>query len=151
MKRAFTNIALVLAILAPVFATPVAAAGQVVYRWVDDRGNPVNSDRPPPKGVDYEVISTSSSMVRPVEAAEGAVPLQIKPSPSNEFEPVDTSTPKVEKNPEYCQRARENLEALDQNVRIQMRNDQGEVYFLDEEQRAAQRQKALDTIKINCE
>lgn len=122
-----------------------------MYRWVDDRGNPVNSDRPPPKGVDYQVISTNSSMVRPVDAEEGAVPLQVKPSPSNDFDPVDASPPKIEKNPEYCQRARENLETLDLNVRIQMRNEEGEVYFLTEDERAIQRKKALDSIEVNCE
>jgi hypothetical protein len=128
-----------------------ATAGQAVYRWTDDRGNPVNSDRPPPKGVDYEVISTSSSMVRPVDADEGAVPLDVKPSPDNQFEPVNTSRPKIEKNPEYCQRARENLETLDMKVRIQMRNEQGEVHFLTEEERVTQREKALNAIEVYCE
>jgi hypothetical protein len=32
-----------------------------------------------------------------------------------------------------------------------MRNEQGEVYFLTEEERSVQRQKALDTIKVHCE
>ena len=69
---------LVLATAALVLAGSLANAGQVVYRWKDDRGNPVNSDRPPPKGVDYEVISTQSSMVRPVDSKEGAVPLEVR-------------------------------------------------------------------------
>ncbi len=89
--------------------------------------------------------------MRPVDAEEGAVPLEVEPSPSNEFEPVDASPPKIEKNPEYCQRAKDNLETLDLNVRIQMRNEKGEVYFLTEEQRGVQRQKALDTINVNCD
>jgi hypothetical protein len=151
LKRVLTTCALVLAIAVPIFSASSANAGQTVYRWTDDRGNPVNSDRPPPKGVDYEVISTSSSMVRPVDAEEGAVPLEVEPSPSNEFEPVDASPPKTEKNPEYCQRAKDNLETLDLNVRIQMRDEQGEVYFLTEEQRGVQRQKALDSINVNCD
>lgn len=151
MKRVLTICALVLALAVPTLSGPFAnAAGQVVYRWKDAQGNQVNSDRPPPVGTDYEVISTSSSMVRPVDAEEGAVPLKVNPSPGNEFEPVDTSPPKIEKNPEYCQRARENLEALDAKVRIQMRNEQGEVHFLTEEEREVQRQKALDTIKVHC-
>lgn len=151
MQRVLTNCALVLAIAFTALSGSFANAGQAVYRWVDDRGNPVNSDRPPPKGVDYEVISTSSSMVRPVDSEEGAVPLEVEPSPSNQFEPVDANPPKVQKNPEYCQRAQDNLETLDLKVRIQMRDEQGEVYFLTEEQRGVQRQKALDTIKINCD
>jgi hypothetical protein len=151
LKRELPIFALVLALLTPIISSSFANAGQVVYRWKDTQGNPVNSDRPPPQGVDYEVISTQSSMVRPVDADEGAVPAEIKPRPGNEFEPVDSSLPKVEKNPEYCQRARENLTALDSNVRIQMRNEQGEVRFLTEEERDVQRQKALNSIKINCD
>lgn len=152
MKRELTIFALALALAVPViFSSFANGAGQVVYRWKDDRGNQVNSDRPPPKGIDYEVVSTTSSMVRPVDAEEGAVPAKVTPSPGNQFEPVESSPPKIEKNPEYCERAQENLAALDSKVRIQMRNEQGEVYFLTEEEREVQRQKALDSIAVNCE
>ena len=122
MKRLCTISTLLLALAVPVLSSSFANAGDVVYRWKDAQGNQVNSDRPPPKDVDYEVISTRSSMVRPVDANEGAVPAEVKPSPGNEFEPVDTSTPKIEKNPEFCQRAQDNLAALDSNVIIQMRD-----------------------------
>jgi len=142
---------LVLATAALVLAGSLANAGQVVYRWKDDRGNPVNSDRPPPKGVDYEVISTQSSMVRPVDSKEGAVPLEVKPSADNQFEPVDASKPKIEKNPEYCKRAKENLATLDSHARIRLRDDKGEVRFLSEEEKQVERNKALDTIKLNCD
>lgn len=151
LKRVLATCAVVLAAIVPALYGSPANAGQVVYRWMDSQGNPVNSDRPPPVGTEYEVISTSSSMVRPVDADEGAVPLKVKPSLGNEFEPVETATPKIEKNPEYCQRARENLAALDSKVRIQMRNEQGEVHYLTEEEREVQRQKALDTIAVHCE
>jgi hypothetical protein len=151
LKRVLRTFALLLAVAVPTLCGSLANAGQVVYRWMDSQGNPVNSDRPPPVGTEYEVISTNSSMVRAVDADEGAVPLKVKPSPDNQFEPVDTATPKIERNPEYCQRAQENLAALDSKVRIQMRNEQGEVHFLTEEERNVQRQKALDTIKVHCE
>jgi hypothetical protein len=145
------NRALVLATAVLVLSGSLANAGQVVYRWMDDRGNPVNSDRPPPKGVDYEVISTSSSMVRPVDSEEGAVPLEVKPSADNKFEPVDTGKPKIEKNPEYCQRAKENLATLDSKARIRLRDEQGEVKYLSDEEKQVERNKALETIKLNCD
>ena len=81
-----------------------ATAGQTHYRWIDDRGNPVHSDRPPPKGVDYEVISTGTSLTRQVTGDEGAVPLELEPKPGNEFEQVDKAPTEIEKNPEYCLR-----------------------------------------------
>jgi hypothetical protein len=128
-----------------------SAAESVHYRWLDDRGNPVHSDRPPPKGVPYEVISTQSSLVRKVDPNVGAVPLTTEPTPSNDFEPVETKAQGVKKNPEQCKRARQNLETLNTKVRIQIRNDQGELRPLSEEEKEAQRKQALDTIEVHCD
>lgn len=128
-----------------------AIAGKNHYRWIDDRGNPVHSDRPPPKGVDYEVISTGSSMVREVDADEGAVPAQINPTAGNEFEQVDTAKNRIEKNPEYCQRARENLETLNSAARIRLRDNQGELRYISEEEKEEQRREAREMIAVHCE
>jgi hypothetical protein len=128
-----------------------AIAGKNHYRWIDDRGNPVHSDRPPPKGIDYEVISTGSSMVREVDAEEGAVPAQINPSAGNEFEQVETAKSRIEKNPEYCQRARENLATLNSAARIRLRDNQGELRYISEEEKEEQRQEAREMIAVHCE
>lgn len=151
MKRVLKIMAVSTALAMLALSGLPANAAEVLYRWKDDQGNPVHSDRPPPQGIDYEVISTGSSMVRTVEAEEGAVPLEVKPSASNDFEPVEIKKTKIEKNPEYCQRARENLATLDSNVRIRMRNDQGEVRFLTEEERDIERQKAHISMENYCE
>ena len=127
-----------------------ATADQTLYRWKNERGNPVNSDRPPPAGIEYEVISTGSSLVRKVDANEGAVPLNVEPTPSNDFEQVETAEPKTQKNTLYCERARDNLEQIDTHARIRMRNDQGEVYYLSEEQKTAEKEKTLAAIKAYC-
>jgi hypothetical protein len=149
LKRLIITGSLILAVL--LLPLSGASAGETLYRWLDDRGNPVNSDRPPPKGVEYEVISTSSSMVRKVESDEGAVPLEVKSTASNDFEEANTSTPRVEKNPEFCQRAQDNLTQLDSHARIRLRNDQGEVRFLSEEEKTIERKKALASIETYCE
>ncbi len=126
-------------------------ADETHYRWLDERGNPVHSDRPPPKGIDYEVVSTKTSVVRQVEADEGAVPPDLEPKPGNEFEQVERAPSAVEKNPEYCQRARDNLETLKRDIRIRMRDDKGEYYYLTEEQKAEQRKNAEEAIATHCE
>ena len=151
MNRATQALAasLVAGILA--LASVTTVAGQTFYRWTDDRGHTVHSDRPPPKGVEYEVISTQSSLVREVDAEEGAVPLDVEPSVSNSFDAVDTNPTIVEKNSEFCQRARDNIEALDSGVQVQMRDKQGELRAITEDERAIQRQKAMDTIAVHCE
>ena len=128
-----------------------SAYGETYYRWVDDRGHPVHSDRPPPSGTEYEVVSTDSTLIREVVAEEGAVPLKIEPSASNEFNPVKTRAPIIEKNPAYCERAKENLWALDNFARIRLPNEQGEMVYIDEKEKEAQRQQALKTIELNCE
>ena len=141
------------AALAVIFALSSfsVSAGKNHYRWIDDRGNPVHSDRPPPKGVDYEVISTGSTLSRPVSADEGAVPAEIKPRVGNEFEQVDNAPPEIEKNPEYCQRAKDNLDSLDTAPRIRIRNEEGEYRYLSDAERATERQKAVSAIETHCE
>ena len=126
------------------------AAGETYYRWNDDRGNPVHSDRPPPKGTEYEVVSTDTSLIRQVEADSGAVPKKLTPTPSNDFEPVETKEVMIEQNPEYCARARANLKTLETSARIRLRNEQGEYRYIDEEEKAIQRQQALDAIAAHC-
>ncbi len=127
-----------------------AHASSTYYRWQDDRGNPVHSDRPPPAGTPYEVITTGSSLVRQVDAEEGAVPATTEPTVSNDFEPVNTSKAPVKKSAEQCQRAQENLQTLNTKTRIQIRNDQGELRPLSEEDREIQRQQAMDVIAVHC-
>jgi hypothetical protein len=141
-----------LAILAAVglCSLPVQASS-TYYRWLDDRGNPVYSGRPPPSGTPYEVVDTGSRLKREVDADEGAVPATTEPTVSNDFEPVPAASQPVKKNPEQCKRARENLQTLDTKVRIQIRNDQGELRPISPEEKEAQRQQALQAIKLNCD
>jgi hypothetical protein len=133
------------------FSSLAAASDNDYYRWLDDRGNPVHSDRPPPAGTPYEVISTKSSLIRQVSADEGAVPATTEPTVGNEFDQVDTKNTTIKKNPEQCKRAQENLQTLNTKVRIQIRNDQGELRPLSEEDKAIQRKQAMDAIAVHCE
>ena len=150
-KTGLLSIAAIVAIAASL-ATPDVQAGQTYYRWKDQQGRFVHSDRPPPPGIEYEVISSgSSNLVRRVGAEEGAVPATTEPSPGNEFEPTQREMGVVERNPEICARARENLETLQNAARIRMRDDQGEYYFLSEEEKEIQMEKARDLISVHCE
>ncbi len=122
------------------------------YRWLDNRGNPVHSDRPPPAGVDYEVVSTRSGLKRVVTGDEGAVPREVVPTISNDFQPVARS-PDVRnfKNPEICEIARTNLNVLNDSARVQIRNDQGEVVFLTDEDRVVRKEEAAAMMQQHCE
>jgi hypothetical protein len=130
-----------------------AGASDTFYRWQDERGNPVNSDRPPPAGTPYEIISTESSMVRRVNSAdappgksgdggEGEAPNQTV---------VYRGQSQVEKNPEFCAQARENLATLEVAPRVRLRGDDGEYRYLTDEEREEQKKNARDTIAVHCE
>lgn len=152
VKKPMKTLSLAAAALLVLTAALSTTAGTTHYRWLDDRGNPVHSDRPPPKGTDYEVITTGSSLIRKVSGDEGAVPPETAPRVGNEFDQIDMEAPKeVEKNPEYCERARKNLEALENANRIRVRNDQGEMRILSDEEREAEKIKAQDAIADHCE
>lgn len=127
------------------------AQGTVHYRWLNERGNPVHSDRPPPKGIDYEVITTGSGLKRVVSGEEGAVPPEVKPRVGNNFTQVDEEEAKrSKKNPELCKRAKTNLEALTGNAKVRIRDDQGEERFLSEEEVIVEREKARAQVSVYC-
>ncbi len=131
--------------------SPAGQAGESHYRWNDKWGNPVHSDRPPPKGIDYEIVSSGTSLVRRVNSAEGVVPARIEPSIDNDFEPVETRPDPVKKNPEICERARENLTTLNTYARIRLRDDQGEYRYITEEEKEEQRTEARSLIAVHCD
>lgn len=151
VKGAFHTCILAGALVVLALSSLSASAGKNHYRWIDERGSPVHSDRPPPKGVDYEVISTGSSLVREVGGDEGVVPAEVTPKVGNEFQQIDKAKKEAEKNPEYCQRARDNLATLDSAARIRLRNEQGELRYIDEEEKEEQRKRARETIELHCE
>lgn len=151
MKRATKTCLSATALAVLLFAGVSAHAENTYYRWQDAQGNPVHSDRPPPIGTPYEVITSGSSMVRKVDANEGAVPATTEPTVSNDFQPVEANKKPVKKNAEQCKRARENLQTLDTKVRIQIRNDQGELRPLSQEEKEIQRKQAIDTMAAHCD
>ncbi|NQX90279.1 MAG: DUF4124 domain-containing protein [Halioglobus sp.] len=136
-------------------ATPAPVSAQdKLYRWVDDQGNPVNSDRPPEGDVQYEIISTQSNMVRAVdvEASEpGASGAKSDPNTKDSDNAlVDDRRIKIEKNPEYCETARSNLQQLNTKARIRMRDENGETRYLSEAERDEQRKNAENAIEVYC-
>jgi hypothetical protein len=130
-------------------------AADTYYRWTDESGRLVVSDRPPQDpAVEYEVVSQRSPLVRRVRPGEGAVPAEVTPRPGNEFEAREDVADEdaIPKNPETCARARQNLETLNTAARIRVRDpDTGELMYLSEEDKEEQRERAMEMIRIHCE
>ena len=129
----------------------ISLAGDAYYRWTDKWGNPVHSDRPPPKGTDYEVVASGSSLVRRVNSAEGVVPAKIEPTLSNDFELVEARPDPIKKDPEICTNAQKNLTTLNTYARIRLPNADGEYRYLSEEEKEEQRDEARSLIATHCD
>lgn len=152
IQKVGSNLTRAMALLTLVICFDTVAGSTHYYRWLNDRGQPVHSDRPPPQGVDYEVVSTGSKFRRAVASDEGAVPLETTPTPGNQFDQVDTEAAnRSAKNPELCSKARANLAALDSSEQVQVRNDQGEIRNLNPDEIIVERQTAKAQIGVYCQ
>ncbi|WP_133300619.1 DUF4124 domain-containing protein [Seongchinamella sediminis] len=145
-KRIAGAVAMVAGLLV---ASMNVVADATLYRWKDSEGNIVMSDRPPPTGTEYEAIATDSSVVRRVEGEPAPEPVVAKPRPKP-APPPETSKTVYEENPEYCENARKNLELIDRAPRIRMADENGEMRYITDDERAAQRETNLTIIERYC-
>jgi len=143
-----TAVALVSSLL---LTSMTATADTILYRWKDEQGNPVVSDRAPPPGIEFERISTRSSVVTPLEnTAPAAAPPPARSVPPKKEPPPKTEKTIFRKNPEYCAHARKNLETL-QMARIRFTDKDGVYRFMTEEDKEAERKNAQEIIEMHCE
>ena len=106
-----------------------AVAATNYYRWIDERGNTIHSDRPPPAGVDYEVVRTGASFKDSGASAEDTTE-----SATEDGAAEANYLSRSQKNPELCESAKGNLDALTNSDRVTMRNAKGEVHVLTAEE-----------------
>jgi len=127
-------------------------ASETYYRWNDASGNPVNSDRPPPVGVEYDVITTNTSLKRRENSMDDAPSAESSALNSKlEGETPTAQTPVTTKNPEACKQARLNLETLTTSARIRVADGNGNYRYLNEDEKETQRNNAEAVIARDCE
>jgi hypothetical protein len=126
-------------------------AGDTYYRWNDASGTPVNSDRPPPPGFEYDTVTTNTN----TRVDERIDPAESPRATSTGYtaEQPSTSAPRMEfeKSPEACEVAKQNLETLNTHARIRMPDGNGSFRFLNEDEKTTQRTQAEAAIAKNCE
>ena len=137
-------------LLSLIAVTPVVAT---TYKWLDENGNVVYSQQPPEEGP-YETIKTKSS---PPSSRS-------TPPPSSTFTSEvqqDTEERQLDKTVEQeaaksaqlradnCKAAKHNLETY--TVYRRIKNEQGEIVRLDDNERAKRIQEAKDAIKEFCD
>ncbi len=132
---------------------PAAMAEEGYYKWVDGRGNPVHSDRPPPAGTEYEFVSTQSGLTRRVTADQNTAnpPGWAVSGDDNDGTPQNAAEEQaaITKDPALCDQARANLDTLNSKARVRIRDDDG-IRYLTEEEKTVQRKKAQDLIAVHC-
>ena len=137
-----------------------AFADQTYYRWTDDSGNLVMSDRPPERpDIAYETIAAQGSSLRrprmspaPDPAAAGTSSgTSTAPQPSRAAPATAPRVAAVERDPELCEQARENLEILEMKPRIRIYNDQGKLEYLTPEQIEEEKRRTRLTIEEHCQ
>lgn len=153
MKPTKRTCAAMAALVVLSFTSGWASAGGTYYRWTDENGTPVNSDRPPPTGIEYEMVSTGTNnmVTGGMQEDEGLAPAKPGSGRSPTQEAVTEQRIVVAKNPEACEAARKNLDALNTHARIRIPDGQGSFRYLNEEEKAAQRVEAEASISANCE
>ena len=132
-----------------------SAAGGTYYRWVDATGTEVNSDRPPPAGIEYETVSTSTNLLQPRKTQEAPAKgnaQSVPPKADNSgAAPANSGNTIFAKNPEYCEAAKKNLETLSTKARIRLSDADGNIRYIDEKEKAEQRATAEAIIAQHCD
>ena len=133
-------------VLSLCLVTSVNAA--TLYKWTDEEGLIHYSERPPVGVTNYERIRS--------EATPGNKPIEYKvDTPKDEQDQASAEAANNQAasavNQERCANARKNLEALNSFARIRVKEDDGQLRFLSEEEIVERRQEYRDVIANECQ
>ena len=150
--------AIALAALIPLAYSPTNAPAGAIYRWVDDNGNPVLSDRPPEARIPYTEIGGSPPLRRYPKQSENAPqtpdnvdpPRTVSAQPGSLAEASQSSTVVIEPEPELCQRALDNIFKLETFPQSRVQDSSGDVRFMSDAERAEQLRVAREVRDANC-
>jgi hypothetical protein len=141
------------------------------WKWKDARGQVVISDTPPPREIPDRDVLRKPSIVTQRSAAAQLTPTASAPAaetvakakvdPELEARRKKTENEQNERakaeeqkiaaqRADNCQRAKTYVETLDSGIRMTRRNEKGEQEFLDDQQRAAELQRARQAISTEC-
>ena len=138
-------------LLSLIMLAPVNAA---TYKWLDENGNVVYSQQPPEEGP-YETIKTinpspTSSHSTPAPSSSFTTEVQQEGEERELDQKVEQEAAKsAQLRADNCKAAKHNLETY--TVYRRIKNDQGEIIRLDDNERAKRIQEAKDAIKEFCD
>ena len=136
------------------------ASANTTYRWVDQNGNPVLSDRPPEAGVPYTEVGVESGFKR-YPKPTGMNEPDVNESDATGESPTALSSPSaassptrievVSPQPDLCDQAQDNIFKLETYPRMRVQDENGEVRFMTDEERSAQLAAAYRVRDANCD
>lgn len=129
---------------------PSIANATTLYRWNDNNGNPVMSDRPPPVGTTYTTIDSSrygGGSTKPVSAVPQAPINDQARATTSSIAPSEVA----QKDPALCSQAKDSIFKLETFARIRTTDDDGTVRFLSDAERDDRLQRAESIAAAYCE
>ncbi len=131
----------------------LAPANAAMYKWLDENGNVVYSQQPPDEGP-YETIkakkSPPASRSTPPPASSFTAEVQKDEEERELDRKVEQEAAKdAQLRADNCKAAKHNLETY--TVYRRIKNDEGEIIRLDDNERAKRIQEAKDAIKEFCD
>ena len=133
----------------PADATPT-------YRWVDDKGNPVLSDRPPPTGTPYTEIEIKTGLKRYAKSTTAAteppsVTTELTTQQSTALAVTDVNESVLPSaSQDECAALDTDIERLTNYPRIIVRDEVGEEHLLSPEERGTHLEEALAFAETFC-
>ena len=150
--------ALVLALL--LLLGPLPLAAEQFYKWTDESGNTHYSQNPPP-GVEAQTLDIRTRSPGPRRQANQGDNPQSNAQDDRDDGQQSTESEEGEARPDReavaearrrnCERAKEALETLANNARVQVRDDDGQRRYLSPEEKESQRKRYAKMRDENCE
>lgn len=130
-------------------------AGAQIYQWKDETGKTVISDKPPVGHVRQQRQVSAGTQTTKAAATSSPADRELefrkrqKDAQESSEKARKAETESAEKR-ESCDNARRQLQMLESGERIAMRDDKGERYFLEDQQREQETAKARSFIDAHC-
>lgn len=145
MRRAM----LLTAMLAIGFSSAPAGAAKDYYKWVDEDGVTHYSARPP-YNRPSEIVSVTTGERSSVPAASATQNGSSSADGSaSETRTAATESEKI-KDPLRCENARSNLEVLQNNAKVRMKDEEGNIHYLTQEEKAEKIRESQQAVEESC-
>ena len=130
-------------------------AGAQIYQWKDESGKTVISDKPPVGHVRQQRQVSAGTQTTKAAATPSPADRELefrkrqKDAQESSEKARKAETESAEKR-ENCDNARRQLQMLESGERIALRDDKGERYFMEDQQREQETAKARSFVDAHC-